>query len=270
MTPEFVNKSQVFDPGFRPWSDCNFNEWSPGAVMDRHAHPFFQSIQVLEGALEVDWGLGWRSLGPGEVHLLPPRASHRLRSPRGHRQFGLNFTPVPDERGLLAAMLRACESPLVLTLPLPRSWERSLALPTGARGELQALRRAHALEEYTLALIAALTPREESALASRLLALFSDAIEWPLSVPETARRLGISRAALQRLCQAHFSCGAVHLQERMRLERAAMQLLQSDLPVGVVAERFGYPDLFRFSRSFKRVHGLSPLAWRRGMRARSI
>jgi AraC-like DNA-binding protein len=260
----------MIQSGFRPWSDHNFNQWSPGAVMDRHAHPFLQSIQVLEGVLEVDWGSGWRSLGPGEVHVLPPRAGHRLRSPRGHRQFGLNFSPAGDERGLLAALLRACQAPLILRLPFPRSWERSLTLSPRAPGDLQALRLAHALEEYTLALIAALTPREESALASRLLSLFSEQLEHPLTVPEAARRLGISRAALQRLCQAHFSCGAVHLQERMRLERAAMELLHSDLPVGVVAERFGYPDLFRFSRSFKRVHGLSPLAWRRGMRARRI
>jgi AraC-like DNA-binding protein len=48
--------------------------------------------------------------------------------------------------------------------------------------------------------------------------------------------------------------------ERMR--RSAVMLLDDDAPVGDIANRLGYADLFLFSRQFRRHHGCSPREFR--------
>lgn len=50
---------------------------------------------------------------------------------------------------------------------------------------------------------------------------------------------------------------------RRRLERACIALRESLLSISEIAELTGYPDLFQFSRRFKREFGISPLAWRK-------
>ena len=51
-----------------------------------------------------------------------------------------------------------------------------------------------------------------------------------------------------------------------RLAEARRRLLHSDEVVEVVAERVGYEDATHFIRVFRRVHGVTPAAWRRARR----
>ena len=52
------------------------------------------------------------------------------------------------------------------------------------------------------------------------------------------------------------------LMATMRIERAKHLLLETDLPVGEIAERFGYGRLAEFSRAFTRQVGRSPREFR--------
>ncbi|MGO4621162.1 GyrI-like domain-containing protein [Ensifer sp. 2YAB10] len=51
--------------------------------------------------------------------------------------------------------------------------------------------------------------------------------------------------------------------KRLRLQRAAADLAQSDLPVEAIAQRSGYPNLQSFNRTFKGAYGLPPGRYRR-------
>lgn len=48
----------------------------------------------------------------------------------------------------------------------------------------------------------------------------------------------------------------------MRLERARYLLQETELPIGHIAQRLGYDDMFLFSRQFKQRYGASPRAAR--------
>jgi len=50
--------------------------------------------------------------------------------------------------------------------------------------------------------------------------------------------------------------------KRLRLHRAAGELAQGSAPITHLAKRAGYPDLQSFTRTFKRVYGLPPAAYR--------
>ncbi|NRQ14819.1 AraC family transcriptional regulator [Ensifer sesbaniae] len=51
--------------------------------------------------------------------------------------------------------------------------------------------------------------------------------------------------------------------KRLRLQRAAADLAQSDLPVETIAQRSGYPNLQSFNRTFKASYGLPPVRYRK-------
>lgn len=51
--------------------------------------------------------------------------------------------------------------------------------------------------------------------------------------------------------------------KRLRLQRAAADLAQSDLPVEAIARRSGYPNLQSFNRTFKASYGLPPVRYRK-------
>ncbi len=51
--------------------------------------------------------------------------------------------------------------------------------------------------------------------------------------------------------------------KRLRLQRAAAELIATELPIGRIAERCGYPNLQSFNRIFKSEYGKPPAAFRK-------
>lgn len=51
--------------------------------------------------------------------------------------------------------------------------------------------------------------------------------------------------------------------KRLRLQRAAAELVQTDLSVEAIARRSGYPNVQSFNRTFKAVYGLPPARYRK-------
>lgn len=249
-------------PATPPYDNLNFHRWEPGRSMDWHSHAYLQAIQVLEGALEVDWGAGWRQLAPGGVHLLPARTRHRLRS-AGHLQFGLNFQAEDDARGLLAWLRRGCPQPLIVPCPAPPGSLEALRGIEAVDAPADRLAAAAELDRWCLALAAGLHGRDPG--AARLLAALRERLDRPLRVPEIARSLGLSRVGVQRLAQRSHGTGVAHLHERLRLERAAQLLATTTLTAADVAARCGFRDGAHLSRRFRVRYGAAPTAWRKGL-----
>lgn len=84
-------------------------------------------------------------------------------------------------------------------------------------------------------------------------------------------RIGVAElAALARLSPSHFAAlfrratgvGVLRYQTRLRMARARELLDTTDLPIGEIARRLGYPDPFYFSRRFRSVHGVTATEYR--------
>jgi AraC-like DNA-binding protein len=84
----------------------------------------------------------------------------------------------------------------------------------------------------------------------------------PLSVADLAREAGMSRAHFSREFKRAFGESPHAYVLTRRLERAASLLRNTDRPVTQICLAVGWESLGSFSASFRRIYGVSPLAYR--------
>ena len=84
----------------------------------------------------------------------------------------------------------------------------------------------------------------------------------PLTVADLARAAGLSPAHFSREFTRTFGEAPHQYLLTRRLERAAALLRNTDRPVTEICFAVGLASLGSFTTSFRRVHGLAPLAYR--------
>jgi AraC-like DNA-binding protein len=87
-----------------------------------------------------------------------------------------------------------------------------------------------------------------------------------LDLPVLARMTDLSVSRFHALFKHAIGLSPTAYLLNRRMVRAEGLLVGSSLKVREVAHRCGWPDEFHFSRLFKRLHGMSPLAYREQMK----
>lgn len=87
--------------------------------------------------------------------------------------------------------------------------------------------------------------------------------EKPLQVAQMALRLGVSRAYFSSLFQQQVGVSPSKYLTMVRMEQAKRLLRETKDSVAKIAAAVGYPDVFYFSKVFKKREQLSPSEYRR-------
>ena len=87
-------------------------------------------------------------------------------------------------------------------------------------------------------------------------------VREPISQPELAAYVGLSRRQLQRLFQRYLDCTPSQKYLQIRLQRARELLVQSKICLVEVAAATGFVSSSHFSRCYKSFYGYSPSAER--------
>jgi len=101
---------------------------------------------------------------------------------------------------------------------------------------------------------------------NRLNSLFQDIekrLQYDWTIEAMCNQLHYSPPHLHRLCQAQFGKSPIQKLIHLRIERAKSLLLNTRWPVQHIASYVGYTNIFNFSKSFKKLVGVSPSEFRR-------
>ena len=90
-----------------------------------------------------------------------------------------------------------------------------------------------------------------------------------LGIRETARKLGITPGHLSDLIHDNLGYPPREIKRSVRYQTAVRYLLYSGLSVSEIAEASGFKSVYAFSRFFKNINGMSPLAFRRSSKKNS-
>ncbi len=109
-------------------------------------------------------------------------------------------------------------------------------------------------------------PAVKAAIPAHLLAV-QQTIEkaWRdnLSLGDLAQQAHLSASHFSAEFRRHFGIAPLQYQTQLRMEAAVYLLRDINLSIANIAERVGYPDIYHFSKIFKKYFNLSPRAKRR-------
>lgn len=83
-----------------------------------------------------------------------------------------------------------------------------------------------------------------------------------INFSEVAKRFGFSSAYLSKIFKEYNGTTASKYLNDYRINLSKKLLLDTDLPIKVIAEKVGFLDQFHFSKNFRNVVGISPSQFR--------
>lgn len=95
------------------------------------------------------------------------------------------------------------------------------------------------------------------------IARFEGALAEPWRLEEVAAAVSLDPAYLSRLFRRHTGLSPLGFLARLRAERAATLLAQTDLPAARVGAAVGWDDPTYFARRFRSLVGSTPTEYRR-------
>jgi AraC-like DNA-binding protein len=224
-------------------------------------------------------------LRAGDVHLIPPGDAHRggVSNAEG---WGLAFHPevlggldsTGEGTSRLGPLLRVRQGchPVLRPTPVQRRrllrWMRLLEeeLARGERGSDEAaisLLRLVLIELERMALPATAHEPPSVGLSRKALTYIETHCIEPLSLAKVARAVGRSSAHVAGVVRQETGRTVGEWILECRMAEARRRLRGTDERVDIIAERVGYADVTHFIRLFRRVHGVTPAAWRRRVTA---
>jgi len=235
----------------------------------RSGFPYFTVEFVVGGRGTLHIGGRAHALVRGTVFAYGPRVAHTITTDPAHRlsKYFVNFFG----RGAAAAMREAgiaagaCHAVAVAD-EVQAAFEHLL---TAGRRGTQTAARVAALQGRILLLMVSEVRLPSGTHESQSLQTFrkcQNFLEENFASVNTAEEIAaachVAPAYLSRLFRRFAGQPAYRFLMRLKMNHAATLLEQERLMVREVADAFAM-DPFHFSRAFKRVHGLSPVAFLR-------
>ena len=104
---------------------------------------------------------------------------------------------------------------------------------------------------------------DDQSVAKALRFIRADATKRGLPVGEVARRAGLSRRLLEKRFQQELGRSVLKEIRRVRTDKIAQLLVETQMPVWQIAEELGFNDIQHFARYFRAAKSMSPLAYRK-------
>ncbi|WP_409343840.1 AraC family transcriptional regulator [Paenibacillus sp. MBLB4367] len=84
-----------------------------------------------------------------------------------------------------------------------------------------------------------------------------------VSVEDAAHYVGVHRSYFSGVFAERMGVSPIQYMQRLKMDKSALLLHETDKPVTEIALSVGYPDLYAFTRAFTAYFGMSPTKYRR-------
>lgn len=212
------------------------------------------------GAVLIE-GVKHHYLKPQVLALIPPHAVFSTRNCRPADHFYIHFqllqpTLTMQSRIMLTPLRPAGQA-------LLREIIASLHNASGHSRKLSFLARS--LIEWAFSTMTDVTApaRQCDARLMAILTFLDQHVGALLDNSNLARQVGMSKNAFMRLFKAQYGVTPHAVIQCKRIEKACIMLHFSNASIDQIAEATGFCDRFHFSRTFKRIQGIAPAAFRR-------
>ncbi len=243
----------------------------PGYRVHRTAFRYHSIEHVLHGHGRLVLNGRAHELCPGLTYSYGPRCPHQIEADQADppRKYFIDFTGRSA-----AAMLRAAALPSGTARRLVPGGQfaeiMELLIRQGARPGPETDRICSALLQALAGTIAQAPSQADQAdsdvRARQTYLQCRELLDRHFlnltSLGELADRCGLAPAYLCRLFQRFDTDTPYQALIRHRMNHAAAALTRSNHMVKQVAHELGYTDAYQFSRAFKRIHGVSPAAFK--------
>jgi LacI family transcriptional regulator len=120
------------------------------------------------------------------------------------------------------------------------------------------VRATHVIARHSTDFMAVSDPR-----VTRALQFIRDHARENMMVMDVASAAALSRRALEIKFRREIGCSILEHIRRVRTDQIVRLLVETELPVGQIAESLGFSDIQHFARYFRADKQMSPLAYRR-------
>jgi LacI family transcriptional regulator len=257
--------------GFRQFGYCGYRDtsWSEGrrdvfvskireAGFEVRVHEVHQvrpdRLQQHEKRVR-DSIVRWLRSGPRPIGLMACNDDLGKEVVEACRQAGLH---VPDDAAIIGAdndeVVCGLSNPPLSSVAI--NFERAGYEAAGVLDQL--MRGARRVTSRIVVHASHVVPRQAKALG-----FIRDHARSGLTVAAVARAAGLSRRVLEKRFRAFLKHSALEEIRRVRTDQIARMLVETELPVGQVAETLGFEDVQHVARYFRAGKGISPLAYRK-------
>ncbi len=226
-----------------------------------HGHRMLSVFLVLAGGLGEKVGRQELELSAGDLVFTPADEPHSdVFRGAGGRCLVIEMQPSLIERVVEHARL-----PREIRLRGPAAWlAQRLSAEMRHADELSPL----VIEGLSYQLLGAVcrpTRRRAPAPSQvmRARSLLEDCCAERLSLGGVAREVGLHPLQLARLFRRRYGCSVGEYLRRRRIEEACARLSSSREPLAEIATALGFYDQAHFTRTFRRLTGTTPAAYRR-------
>ncbi len=237
----------------------------PYYVDDRKTFPYFSVELVVAGKGTLTLDSQHYTLGAGSVFIYGPQIPHRIASSPESPLVKYFVTMSGDATERLLRELQLSPGTFLSVEAMTEVRDIiDILLSEGNSGRRHSLRICNLLCESLLLKIAENRVRHNDKLSEGYLTylrcreILANEYLRLSNLSEFAKRCGISSPYLCRLFQSYDHQTPYYHLQRLRMTHAANLLTHPGTLVKDVADALGMQDVYHFSRSFKRVHGVSP------------
>lgn len=181
---------------------------------------------------------------------LPSRLSDELRDYKDYTiTFNTLFRKKAEEAGVHPIHIDLCSNQHIQLIEQIANKDQCLTVWSRITLNYCRLIRKHTLKDYSL-------------LTQKIITYISSDLTADLSLKTMSEWLNVNASYLSTLFKKEVGIPLTDFVNRQRIEQAKKLLIATELPTKTIAQQCGIPDIYYFSRLFKKRTGVTPKLYR--------